>query len=1212
MRGSSVLSVASALIMVLSMVAVGFAPAAAGAGAPGDAINQQGPAGDDDIGPPDHAGIPSENVEVRDRAGGAPGQGGPPAHAEAWGLSASSHGADMAAEIVLDGDRLDRVVLSDEVNHDGREVALSLEALEEGVDELPDRVYGVHESGEEWSSELRVEDESVVFDVPRFSTNEVSFVGEISIEADPAEHGAEFDYVLGENESVEDLDLSITGQTNSKNQTVEDPAVLDGSDVDFAVEGNQETNVTVSLSGLSGSKTNPDVTQSDGIESIITVADDASFFVANNGTHTNLRETSAPENPVISDLGIGSAFNLAIDDNSETMLAINEDDDAVVLDISDPDNPNVVAEISAPSDDEFRSVEISGDGDTALITDFSDRIHSVDLSDQQDPSLTEITTAGSNFRSLALSNNGSVGLAGNNDYKIYSFDLTDPTNPEFQTVDDSDDLVESVDISDDGSKGAAAGGDIYFLDLSDPLNPTHNSFTTDRPDEIAISKDGNVAISGSSEEAALWDVSDISNPSENIIPEVEEFVTSVSLSGDGSVGIVGTGGENAFVVETSDLSDPTISKFTNTSDHVGTAGLSDQGSIGFFGSNGEDEIFAVSMAGAAVDPSIDIGGETVSYSGELTEDDEFSETVQSVSPGEYSSTMSLSDGGTAVTLDWTETTTAVDPSVTVESDNGTESASHTGELAAGETVDIADQIDQSSIDGNVSVGVSVSESFDGPIGMINMSYQHEAADYRSISYTGEAFSERYSVSKIWDTDRDSAQLRVPWASDHVINVRSLEVDGVEHDEFNAKDGELIVELGDVEAGEETTVTAVGTKIQVHDGDATVLEPTKLGEQLSTDVQIDNPGPDYAIEVGETAEGERVHWIDQATWSDEDSFARIEADGSQFLEMDPNDGSQATIRNVPVEADVLSGEATFRVEDPGPDPGDIEFQIGPGESAGDSIDLIYYETVSDQTYSLYSVTEDRTVSTETASSPVTFRVSDDAGTYQIIQDELSSATSVVTDSTGDVSDTIPDWLLIIVVLSGSIVGIAAGSRRLGSTDEVSRGAVLVGAPVIGWLVLEFSTIDPLTTQFLSLVFGPINEFVAGFFDLLEAVLLAVVLGVFRGFETFVGSVVAGFFGGFVTGAAGSLLVSTGVLVALLWLEQTTDLSIPLPAWVGVGGFTGIWLLETVSQDSVIGQLSQGLEDIGPLIWLLLVGGGIAIIVAWLRSRQTQVSIAGEVQ
>lgn len=226
-----------ATLMVVSIVGA-FAPGigTASAGGPPGMVGVPG----DNVGPPEHAGGP----------GGPPDHANIPTHAAAWDIHSSAHAGDLEVDVIeTDHDDL-QLVLRDEINHDGREIAVSRETLEDAVGHEPSAAFGVHESGDEWTSDIVYDGSHAIFEVPKFSENEVTFSGSVSLSGDEATDGTQFEYNLETTAGVDNFDIELEGQ-RATNEMLVDEKLVDGETLSTNVGGTTEPDdSTVSLTGV--------------------------------------------------------------------------------------------------------------------------------------------------------------------------------------------------------------------------------------------------------------------------------------------------------------------------------------------------------------------------------------------------------------------------------------------------------------------------------------------------------------------------------------------------------------------------------------------------------------------------------------------------------------------------------------------------------------------------------------------------------------------------------------------------------------------------------------------------------------------------------------------------------------------------------------------------------------------------------------------------
>ncbi len=100
--------------------------------------------------------------------------------------------------------------LSDDRVHDGRWVSVSPKWFQEVYGEVPDTAYVEHESGSSYSTTVHVRDDEAAFYVREFSTNEVTFSGEVTIDAHAGD-GSTFTYNLSDLDSASDPEGTLTG-----------------------------------------------------------------------------------------------------------------------------------------------------------------------------------------------------------------------------------------------------------------------------------------------------------------------------------------------------------------------------------------------------------------------------------------------------------------------------------------------------------------------------------------------------------------------------------------------------------------------------------------------------------------------------------------------------------------------------------------------------------------------------------------------------------------------------------------------------------------------------------------------------------------------------------------------------------------------------------------------------------------------------------------
>lgn len=230
----AVLTLALALAVVLATVA----PAIAVAATPAAASSSTGTMAPDGM-----LSIPDENVESDNASVSASRfQSGAvlaSEHAESLELEITT--AERAKEIMgsdsaaLRGDDL-ALVLRDDRHDAGREIAIDAGELKDLLGYRPEALYGTHESGERWTATATYEDGYLVFDVPHFSSNTITFSGTVEVAGSFAD-GSSTSYSLSDVDSASNLSISVTGSENSEwdNETA---TLSNGEAVDLPVAGN--------------------------------------------------------------------------------------------------------------------------------------------------------------------------------------------------------------------------------------------------------------------------------------------------------------------------------------------------------------------------------------------------------------------------------------------------------------------------------------------------------------------------------------------------------------------------------------------------------------------------------------------------------------------------------------------------------------------------------------------------------------------------------------------------------------------------------------------------------------------------------------------------------------------------------------------------------------------------------------------------------------
>ncbi|AFK18640.1 hypothetical protein E6P09_07640 [Haloferax mediterranei ATCC 33500] len=129
------------------------------------------------------------------------------------------------------------LVLRDDVHSTGRTVAIDAGALRDALGYTPERVFGTHDDGSEWSSPVRYEGGLLLFDVAHFSSNVVTFSGTVEVTATAATNGTSLDYSLNSVDAASNLTVEFTGRNAKGWDNESATGVTDGDSIPLSIGG---------------------------------------------------------------------------------------------------------------------------------------------------------------------------------------------------------------------------------------------------------------------------------------------------------------------------------------------------------------------------------------------------------------------------------------------------------------------------------------------------------------------------------------------------------------------------------------------------------------------------------------------------------------------------------------------------------------------------------------------------------------------------------------------------------------------------------------------------------------------------------------------------------------------------------------------------------------------------------------------------------------
>ena len=289
-----------------------------------------------------------------------------------------------------------------------------------------------------------------------------------------------------------------------------------------------------------------------------------------------------------------------------------------VLDVRDPSNITVIAEIEA-DDDSFSSAVVSSDetmifvgvGNAGLkIYDISERGNIVSIGTYDTP-----TTA----RGVVLSHDEKTAFVPDRSYQLQIIDVNDPSDPSLLGTFDTYGAAVDVALSPDGNTLHIVDWFLLInVDVSDPANPellgyvntqydNSETFIGGYSDSLVISSDGQIAYVESSEYGlVVVDISDLNAPtvmsSLNLgIPNSSGNSSKLTLSPDGKSIFLAGDTIGLMIVDVSNPLNPILMNKTQT--------LGD--SFGVTLSNAGDKLYLSSRARTALDGSVAGAGLTI-------------------------------------------------------------------------------------------------------------------------------------------------------------------------------------------------------------------------------------------------------------------------------------------------------------------------------------------------------------------------------------------------------------------------------------------------------------------------------------------------------------------------------------------------------------------------------------------------------------------------
>ncbi|WP_332898736.1 hypothetical protein [Haladaptatus sp. CMSO5] len=1004
-------SIALAMLILVSAVGAGAGVALVSAGAPDGMV-----------------GIPNANI-VEDyptdetppiRASDLHGSVMTSKHAETLELTVTTSQRArgyVSGAVIGSGDVA--LVLTDDVNHDGRRVALPAKEVEAALGYVPTAAYISNEDGSRTMAPVEQTGGLLVFEVPHFSSNVVTFSGEIQLTGSPAVDGAQYSYTVSDLDAVENFTLDVTGSTGY-NWDNYSSVESDGGTIPIAVDG------TTSPTGPGGS---PEITLT-GVGSetwdnyTATKGDGENIPIDVGG---NLDPTGpASGSPEITLTGIGSTT-----DYSPSGTAGAGDSASITVGGNiDPTGPasgspeiSVTAHAETVKDSEYSTYnqEIASVGEWNGVHTDSEAV--IDQSPQGKIEEIAIELTRNDYSGsgptvdIYINKDGAVdGVHGEGTLVKSGWNPGTTTGTKTVTLDtefDADgepvtvEFVTTASPSDDsiisfGFDGSATSDKFRSEDTNDytrswAANIELRSFPSDMT--VSDGQGNSVTFSGYSD-----------GQSGSKALALSKDATALSFSGGG-----GSWDWSADYTTQQKTKDVGIDYDGDAVDEITHTGVLDDGETASYAAplstsdssldiSTDNSDVTVDLVMQEVQKTKDVG---IDLDGDATDEITHAGVLDPGETATYDAPLSLADDALDISTDnsdvdivlsMQEVTETTDPAVEV---NGNV-VSHSGTLTDGETVSLNTSTNWVQ-EGTNQINISVtSPGGSAAPGQVGFNYRHEAVDNQSVTYQGEKWSERYNVSKTYSSDRQNATLTVPF-DQTVYSIRSLEVrtnggawDPLTPSEYSLSETTLTAQLGEISAGDTIEVRAVGSKVSVNNGAITVTDPTPVGESLDSGIRIDDWNNDSYIAVGGTEDAHRVHYLYNETWNGNE-HAVIASNGGQQLVLPAAEvGGIARVSSIPLKAEPLTGEVWISVSSPSST--EPTFEVAPGANYGDDVEFTHLAADSGTSYILYSESDGIQLDAAEVGEPAVFEGSDREGTL-VIRADSSNSTSTGPVGTG---------------------------------------------------------------------------------------------------------------------------------------------------------------------------------------------------------------------
>lgn len=263
--------------------------------------------------------------------------------------------------------------------------------------------------------------------------------------------------------------------------------------------------------------------------------DGNTLYVADNNS-LQIIDITDVSSPVTLGSYTGSNMqSVVVSDDQNTAYIPNENTGLLVLDISDPTNPTLIATYNTPGS--ARQITLSADENTAYLSDTGagGSLIILDVSNPSAPALISSNTSSTSLQKTILSSDGNTLFAGDNN-GLQIFDITNSATPTLIGSLTLPRAIWEVELSTDENTLYAANTDdgLAIIDISNPITPLLiSNYDTTAGVGVALSPDGTrVYLADQGTKVEIIDVTTSATPT--LIGEFDATIHNVMISDDGT------------------------------------------------------------------------------------------------------------------------------------------------------------------------------------------------------------------------------------------------------------------------------------------------------------------------------------------------------------------------------------------------------------------------------------------------------------------------------------------------------------------------------------------------------------------------------------------------------------------------------------------------------------------------------------------------------